>query len=176
MGPMGPQGPHEGRGRPPWAPWGPKGPRWGYGEAAPGRESPRGGVRPGGAPQPWADLCQRAKIRIRPRIFGRKKSRDLANLDPPRAPGGLPRHFCQKTRGRKLHTFDELWPIEIFPEKNGPKRPRLPMSTGTRAGGSERPLWRPDRRVSSGLLWHERTDGGCLVTSYGGPSGLKVGA
>jgi len=66
--------------------------------------------------------------------------------------------------------------LKLARKKNGPKRPRLPMSTGTWAGGSERPLWRPDRRVSSGLLWHERTDGGCLVTSYGGPSGLKVGA
>ena len=50
MGPMGPQRPQEGRGRPPWALWGPKGPRGGYGEAAPGRESPRAESDPAAPP------------------------------------------------------------------------------------------------------------------------------
>ena len=121
---------------PPWALWGPKGPKRGGGapHGPHGPQGPQSGLR-GGPPRagrapgaesgpdaPQLDEISlfpgRAKIGIRPRILGSKqKSRDLANLDPPRAPGGLPRHFCQKARGQKLGIFDELWPIEIFPKK-----------------------------------------------------------
>ena len=145
----------------PHGPYGPQGRQRGLWGGRPGRGEPPGGVRPGGAPQPWADLCQRAKIRIRPRMFGRKTSRDLANLDPPRAPEDLPRHFSQIHRGRKLHTFDELWPIEIFPEKKWSKRPRLPMSTGTWAGVGHRVsgltsgVW-----TGIGCLWDSRVSVG----------------
>ena len=130
MGPIGPQGPQEGRGRPPWALWGPKGPRGGYGEAAPGRESPPAQSGPAAPPSLGRIFASAPKSESDPGFLVEKKSRDLANLDPRRAPGDSPRHFCQKTRGQKLHTFDELRAIEIFPEtKNGPKSPRLPMST-----------------------------------------------
>ena len=90
MGGAPPHGPYgaprapRGAGAPPMGPMGPQGPQRGLRGGRPGRgeppgrsqaraESGPGGVRPGGGPQPWADLCQRAKIRVRPRIFGRKK-------------------------------------------------------------------------------------------------------
>ena len=133
MGPIGPQGPHEGGGRPPWAlwgpkgpmrgggaphgPYGPKGPRGGYGEAAPGRESPRAESGPAATPSLGRIFASAPKSESDPELLVEKKSQDLANLDPPRAPEGLPRHFGQIPRGQKLCTFDELWPIEIFPAK-----------------------------------------------------------
>ena len=75
MGPMGPQGPQEGRRRP-HGPYGaPRAPKFDefslFWRGAPKSESG-------------------------PRILGRKKNRDMANLDPPRAPGDLPRHFVKR--------------------------------------------------------------------------------
>ena len=134
MGPMGPQGPHEGRGRPPMGPMGPQGPQE-------GRRRPHG---PYGAPRaPKFDefsLFWRGapKSESDPGFLGRKKSRDLANLDPPRAPEGLPHHFCQISRGQKLGIFDELWPIEIFPEKKRAKTspaPNVDLNRGWTATG-----------------------------------------
>ena len=118
MGPIyGAQGFQEGQGRPPWALWGPKGPRGGYGEAAPGQESPQADPDPAAPPSLGRIFASAPKSESDPGFLVEKKSRDLANLDPPRALGGLPRHLCQKTRGRKPGTFDELWQIEIRLEK-----------------------------------------------------------
>ena len=123
--------------RPDWGPWGPLEAE-GRLNGRPGPGEPPGGVRPGGAPQPWADLCQRAKIRVRPWIFGRKKIRDLANLDPRRAPREACPVIFVKRHGVKKSAFLMSYRRLKFSQKKWAKSspaPNVDLNPG-RGGGT----------------------------------------
>ena len=118
--PIGPIGPKP-KGAPPcphggvFGPfWGPQGPHESTGaflrgtgaflRGRGGRGRRRGGPKPAGC----AFLGGTQILGPTPEKSDEKKSRDLANPDPPQGPPGLPRHFSKFQRGRSVEQFDEL--------------------------------------------------------------------
>ena len=124
MGPWGPQGPHAPGGGASVGPMGPQGPHENTGaflrgagallRGRGGRGRHGGGLKPAGCAifgrtqNPGAHFWAELKFWDRPRKkVMKKKSRDLANPDPPALPG-LHRHFLKLHRGRSVEQFDEL--------------------------------------------------------------------